>query len=315
VDDPSQLPGRLECTGLYSSLIAKETAQGVRHFAPAVWLWSDNADKQRWIQLPAGATIDTSNPDEWSFPVGTKAWKEFKYDGKRIETRIFQKVRSDRWLRGTYVWNADETAAELSFGANLPVSDGIYHVPTQDECDACHKGRTDRLLGFEAPLLGLPGAQGITLATLIAEGRLTQPPATTEYKVPDDGTGVAAQALPWLHVNCGVSCHNENPNSTGYITGMFLRISPLELQSGSMANWKALTTTTGVLAKTTAFAGRSRIVPGSPEQSLLVALAETRGNNQAMPPIGTQIVDQQNLAHVREWIRRLTPGAAPAVVR
>ncbi len=45
-----------------------------------------------WVYLPPGATIDTSNMDEWTFPVGTKFWKEFVVAGVLTETRLLHKV-------------------------------------------------------------------------------------------------------------------------------------------------------------------------------------------------------------------------------
>ncbi len=70
-------PSTLACTGLYADIVTKTLAPGVRFYAPAVPLWSDAAQKGRWIQLPAGTQIDASDPNEWTFPVGTKVWKEF----------------------------------------------------------------------------------------------------------------------------------------------------------------------------------------------------------------------------------------------
>src|SRR5262245_34989426 len=72
--DPAQtaaFPERLSETGLYSNLAAGELAPGVFAYTPAFELWSDAALKQRWILLPAGQQIDTSNMDEWRFPQGT----------------------------------------------------------------------------------------------------------------------------------------------------------------------------------------------------------------------------------------------------
>ena len=66
-------------------------------------LWSDGAAKQRWIAIPPGTKIDTSNIDEWVFPNGTKAWKEFRLDGKRIETRLYEKGASGTWRHATFV--------------------------------------------------------------------------------------------------------------------------------------------------------------------------------------------------------------------
>ena len=54
--------------------------------APTEALWSDGAVKRRFIYLPPGTTIDTTNMDEWVFPVGTKFWKEFSVDGRKLRT-------------------------------------------------------------------------------------------------------------------------------------------------------------------------------------------------------------------------------------
>ena len=63
-------------------------------YTPSTPLWSDGAQKQRWIELPPNTQIDISNPNEWTFPVGTKLFKEFRVNGKRVETRMFQKQTS-----------------------------------------------------------------------------------------------------------------------------------------------------------------------------------------------------------------------------
>jgi len=139
-------PATLACTGLYTDVMAKRLAPGVEPFSPAVPLWADGADKERWIRLPPGTTVDASNPSEWSFPEGTKLWKQFSRDGRRIETRLWQKVRDGFWVDATYAWNDDQSAADRSNGGDIPLGQGTYHIPTQDECEKCHRGRTDRLL-------------------------------------------------------------------------------------------------------------------------------------------------------------------------
>lgn len=306
-------PARLACTGLYgaSGTIDKSLPAHVRPFAPASFLWSDGAEKARWIQLPEGAQIDTQKPGVWSFPDGTRAWKEFKYKGKRIETRFFMKLGPGRWRTATYLWNEAETDAVNFAGGDVPVSDGTYHVPTGEECEQCHRGSRDQLLGFEPLLLGMAGAQGLTLPTLVAENKLSHPPSNTSYQIPDDGTGVGPQVLAWMHVNCGVGCHNTNENSYGYPSRLFLRLSPEMLEGGGPATWDPIKTTLNQVAHTSNFVGQTRIVPGAPEASLLMELATTRGNNRAMPPIATRTIDQPNVDLLREWIRRLG-GASDA---
>ncbi len=307
------LPVTLECTGLYASIKDKLIAPGVRSYAPAVPLWADGASKGRWVALPDGTTIDDTKPGEWSFPIGTRFWKEFAVGGKRVETRYFVKLRPTYWAHTTYAWSDDESTATQSFGGDITVAGAPYHLPTPTECDQCHKGRTDRVLGFEAVGLGLDGAEGVTLATLVAEGRLSPPPASVHLTVGDDGTGAAAPALAWLHVNCGVSCHSPNSNASGYGTGMRLRLDPTTLDGRSPAAFDSVKTTANVPAITPAWSGETRIEPGLPDESLIVKLISTRaadGKGQ-MPPLATHEVDQADLAKVVAWISKMPHTVVP----
>ncbi|HEY8073766.1 MAG TPA: hypothetical protein VIF62_06650, partial [Labilithrix sp.] len=179
-------PDDLACTGLYTDVASKTLSPRVHEFAPARAFWSDGADKTRWIDLPDGTTIDASKADDWSFPVGTKAWKEIRASGQRVETRFFWKVRDDRWLHAAYLWSPDGASAHRVDGADTTVNGTPWHVPTSTECDDCHKGRKDRLLGFEAISLGLDGATGWNLAALAAENRLAPPPKKTSLAIADD---------------------------------------------------------------------------------------------------------------------------------
>jgi len=305
-------PTTLVCTGLYADVATKTLAPGVEAYAPAVPLWSDGASKQRWISLPAGTKIDNTNPDEWVFPVGTKLWKEFSKDGKRVETRLWQKISATFWVNATYAWNADESAATRSDGGDIPWNGGTYHIPTNDECQKCHRGRNDHILGFDQVLLGMAGAQGMTLGRLVAEGRLTKPPAATTLVIGDDGTALAAPALAWLHVNCGTTCHNRNSNATAWSTGMFLRLDPTMLDGRSVKGFDTLTTTIGVAVTSPNWPGRTRIIPRDPAKSLLYQLISHRGTGNQMPPIATSVVDAADIPLVEAWIAELPALAPPA---
>jgi hypothetical protein len=312
--DAGPLPNAIECTGLYKDLATKELAPGIVPYVPAIPLWADTAEKQRWIYIPPGTTIDTSNPSEWTFPVGTKVWKQFTRDGIVVETRLFRKTEPNYWVYGTYAWNAAFTEATASGGGDIPwgTDGGLYHIPTSDECHQCHRGRTDNLMGFEQVSLGLPGASGLTLAALVSQGLLSPPPASTSLTIGDDGTGIAAAPLAWLHINCGVSCHNDNPNSTAFGSGMNLRLDPLLLDGGSTADVDTRTTTIGMTANNPMWSGQVRIVPGDPTHSLLVELITNRGTDNPaqnqMPPIATYLVDTADTQNVIQWISNM-PGA------
>ena len=98
-------------------IAAKTLPKRLVEFTPANVLWSDGADEARaGIQLPAGREDRLVRHEPLGFPVGTKFFKEFSLDGKRLETRLIWRVadtgnRERDTLVGAYVWNDDETEA------------------------------------------------------------------------------------------------------------------------------------------------------------------------------------------------------------
>jgi hypothetical protein len=311
------MPNSLDCTGLYADIASKKLASGLRAFTPAFPLWSDGSEKERWVYLPPGEKIDTKDMGQWIFPIGTKFFKQFSAGGKRIETRLYQKQSNGTWTHATYVWNSTETAAtrELA-GTSVSVGKGgtfvggsTYHVPTQRDCDQCHEGKSERVLGFEAVSLGLAGAKGVTLASLVSDKLLTVPPANTQLVIGDDGSGVGANVLGWMHINCGVSCHNDRPASEAYQTLLRLRLDPALLDGRSSRTFEPETSTVGTPAKSTRFVGMTRIVRGAPSQSLLYQLITSRaGKLKQMPPLATVAVDAEHNRMVQDWISRMGPS-------
>jgi hypothetical protein len=306
VDSLDGLHQHLECAGLYADIVTKKLAAGVEPYVPGEVLWSDGADKNRWIWLPKGTKIDASSPGDWTFPVGTKFFKEFAIAGHRIETRMFEK-QGDRWVRTTYQWNSSETSATRSDGGDIMANGSPYHLPTAKECDECHQGRRDRSLGFEQIAMGLDTATGLTLAKLAQKNLISPVPADLHPKLADDGTGNALAVVGWLHINCGVSCHNDSPSAAGHSTKLRMKLDPSLLDGRSATMYPTLQTTIGTPATTVRWNGKKRIVPGSPETSLLYQLVSSRGgmDNDQMPPLATKIVDQEKVDAIAKWIRSL----------
>lgn len=293
-----EVPDDLACTGLYADFGAKMVAPTVRPFAPAVSFWSDGYDKERFIELPEGTTIDASRVDDWRFPTGTKVWKEIRTSsGRKIETRFFWKASEDRWLQAAYVWSEDGARATRGEGSEVFVDGKPYRIPTANDCNDCHRGRRDKLLGVEALSLALEGATGITLAQLVAEGRVVPSPVQTSMTLPDP-------ALAVLHVNCGVTCHNGTTSATAYSTGLRLRLTIDEVTTKPPSTWEALVSSIDVPATSPGWAGEVRVKPGSPEESLIVQVMRHRGAGQ-MPPLATTVVDSQSVALVEAWVRAL----------
>jgi hypothetical protein len=302
------LPIDLACTGLFADSVGSTLADGVQAFKPAYPLWSDNSGKQRWVKLPRGEKIDSSDPGRWRFPLNTKFWKQFDANGAPVETRLYQKVRDDRWVGTTYVWDAEgKHAMREDAGRELVRNRVNYQVPDTSLCNDCHDGHPDSVLGFEAVSLGLPGADanGLTLQKLVDQGLLTHPPPRTRLVIGDDGTGKAVDVLGWLHVNCGVSCHNEGVNSEAAKTGLRMKLDPSLLDGRASNNFQTIRQLIDTAAVTQQWNKQKRVVPGNPQMSLLYKLISTRvgmESNKQMPPLASRVVDQQNVAKVRDWI-------------
>jgi hypothetical protein len=301
------LPRDLRCTGLYKN--GTELAGGLVEYTPAYVLWSDGADKRRFVSLPAGTKIDVSDPDAFVFPEGTKFWKEFSVRGtdgtsRRAETRLLQKS-ADGWLYTSYVWNAAQTEALQMDNTNgvpdLDVGGTSHVVPTRDQCNECHGGRDDQILGFDALML----SDRPELAPLF-DGELAA------LQIP--GNAVEQAALGYLHANCGISCHNENATAKARDSGLFLRLEQGELTSVRATDaWKAINKQPSPNAKLdglpTIQGSWVAIRPGQPDRSLLVARQRIRGFESQMPRIGTKIVDEQGVQAVADWIAAMPADA------
>jgi hypothetical protein len=295
-------PVELGCTGLYSNWPSRTVASDVRAYSPGYALFSDGAEKRRWIHLPPSTTIDTSNLDEWTFPVGTKLWKEFRLASGLVETRLLWKRGAGDWYRTTYAWSGDGTSAtELTTG-QTNVDGGTYEIPAQNMCDTCHQGRIDGVLGFEAVSLAASGASGLTMNELVVEGLVTNAPAAPVV-VPGDATTSAA--LGWLHANCGEACHNRSPQAFAGPTGLFMRLEVATL--GSPQSTDTWQTTVNVPSGFQPYAGAGfmRIAPNDTSRSAIYFRANFRddmGQGFQMPPIDTHVIDTSDVATLAAWI-------------
>jgi hypothetical protein len=286
---PSVLPARLSQTGLYADIRAKTIAPGMTEFTPANVLWSDGAEKHRWYKLPPGTTIDSSDMDHWRFPVGTKLFKEFAREGKRLETRLIWRVadtgdRERDLLVGSYVWNDAETDAVFAKDGASNVRGTDHDVPSAEMCWRCHIGEPGGVLGFSALQLGDVSALPLS----------APPPAGTTY-------GAPVPALGYLHANCG---HCHNPNGGAWVDShMILR---LDVGERDAATTQIVQTTVGVELEQWIDRGYTfRIVAGDPDQSALFYRITQRTMQVQMPPLATEHTDDTAIALLRSWIESL----------
>lgn len=314
-DALSTVPADLACTGLYSDAERQQVGADMLFFEPGFSLWSDGAEKRRFLALPPGARIDTAMADRWRFPVGTRTWKEFSIrvggELRRAETRYMVKTGPTEWLAATYAWSPDQRSARRVRNGVDHVFGTEYSIPDETTCVRCHAGAPDSVLGFEAVLLAAPEARGATLATLAP--MLTAPLDSAEFQVP--GRPEERAALGYLHANCGIACHNTSPraDALGSAFPMRLELDASPRMLGPEARVESATVyRSGVDVRTLGYASPEfppvasrRIAPGSPDASVLAYRMNSRGAGTAMPPIGTTIIDRGGVAQIRAWIAGL----------
>ena len=304
-------PDRLIDTGLCSDPACTQIAPGVRTFAPRWTLWTDGAEKQRWIWLPPGKKIDNSDPNHWRFPVGTKLWKSFSIGGKRLETRYLVKLDTgdNHWFLVSYAWNTAQTEA-LAVPRGVDNAAGTNHdIPSRSDCRQCHDRVPGGVLGFSALALdySAPGTN-LDLDDLASAGLLTAalPGATSpHYPLPTgrnaQETQYAADAVGYLHVNCG-HCHNpDSPVFAG---------SPLELRltTNTLSSWPATTvysTAVGVTTPVTIDGASVIIKPQDPAGSVVITRMNNANPAIHMPALGSEVVDATAQTLLRNWINSL----------
>lgn len=324
---PAKAPERLSQTGLYAANGTIDPRN--EPFVPQYPLWSDGAAKSRWIRLPEGARIDVSDVNAWRFPVGTRIWKEFAWNGRKVETRMLWQAGEDDWVFASYVWNDAQTDAVLAPAAGVrdvvEVAAGKRHsVPGTTDCLSCHRSGPSVVLGFSALQLSddrdplAPHAEplvdgALTLGSLAAADRL-DPPRPELVRTPPRIRArdpYARAALGYLSANCG-ACHNG--------TGPLARLGLELLHDPSVdpaAAERAVATTVDVPGRWTVpglpDGASRRVAPGAPERSAILHRMRSRRPSSQMPPLGTVVVDEEAARIVARWIEGLEgPGLALA---
>ncbi len=297
------MPRALSEFGFFSDGARQVPAAGVVPYRLNTPLYSDGADKLRFVYLPAGARMEANGPDLLRIPVGGALIKTFAFgegaDRRLIETRVLLH-RGEGWVALPYLWNEAQTEATLALaGARVPVATPngqtiSYRVPNKNQCKECHG-----LNGSVVPIG--PKARNLSrdwLAREVASGRLdTVPSGADALPVWERRTGQPAEmaARAYLDVNCA---HCHRPGAMASNSGLDLR---WEQQDRAAL---------GVMKRPVA-AGRGAgdllfgVVPGKPDQSIMVHRMASAEPGVAMPELGKSTVDAEGVEAVRRWIAEM----------
>ncbi len=303
----------LSAYGLFADTAGRVPAPGVTRYTLNTPLFSDYAEKSRYVWMPAGTRATYTAKGVLEFPVGTAIVKTFAYPAdfrvsdsqvRAIETRLLVR-RATGWVPLSYVWNEDQTEAVLKrAGARVPVSfidaKGVsqtldYAVPNTNQCKQCHlDGEAVTPIGPTAGNLNgdLDGAN--QLGRWAARGQLVGLPANPAKLVrwDDAKAPIEARARAYLDVNCG-HCHSR----TGFASnsGLYLQHDePVPAHQG--INKRPVAAGRGSGGR--AFA----IAPGQPEASILVHRMESNEPGVMMPQFGRTVAHAEGVALVRAYV-------------
>jgi uncharacterized repeat protein (TIGR03806 family) len=315
-------PSKLSAYGLFVDAGAKTPSPRVLPYALNTALFSDYADKRRYVYVPEGKTIAYRENGAFEFPVGSVLVKTFEYHAKlgdsatpvrTLETRLLVRTRHG-WEGRPYIWNAQGTEAILTpVGGPIPVQvhdarNGVlniaYRVPNQNQCKTCHlsEGQISPI-GPKAANLNRDFAYGAATENQLVHwtkaGILSGAPAPSAAPKSADFSNIAlsneARARAWLDINCG---HCHKPDGSASNTGLYLTATttnPSQLGIG----------------RRPVSAGKGSgdylfdVVPGKPEESILYHRIKSTEAGVAMPELGRSLVHQEAVAVIGDWIREM----------
>ncbi|MFC4821295.1 SO2930 family diheme c-type cytochrome [Dokdonella ginsengisoli] len=238
-----------------------------------------------------------------------------------IETRLLVR-REQGWEAIPYVWNAAQTEAELArTGDAIPLElvddqnqhEGFtYVVPNENQCAGCHvanvKAKRLEPLGPKARHLNREYAYADgkreQLASWSEKGYLSGVPAADvprDADWHDPAQPLDTRARAYLDVNCS-QCHS--PTGPANTTALDLRSAATDLRRLGVC-------------KPPVAAGRGTgdrlldIVPGKPDESILLYRMLSDEPGVMMPEMGRDTTHREGVDLIRQWIAAM-PGSCGA---
>ena len=303
-------------------LAALHPAAGVIPYDINMPLYSNYAEKLRFIKLPAGTKATYAKYGVLDFPKGTIFIKNFYYENdfrkpgagrKILETRLLVHAENG-WVAYPYLWNDEQTEAWYDVAGEVKKVSYInvdgkqisinYIVPNKNQCKGCHIhagrlvpiGPSARQLNRQYPYSSGSKNQ---LSFWQEQNMLQGLPALNtveKFPVMNDNSQPAGQrARAYMDVNCGNCHHPQGPANTSGLFLNFEQMNAIEL---------------GIMKPPVA-AGRGAgkrsfdIVPGKPHKSILSFRMQTNDPGIAMPELGREQVHIEGVALIRAWIKNM----------
>jgi uncharacterized repeat protein (TIGR03806 family) len=291
-------PQKLSQTGCVNAADPSVPASGLIPYEVNAPLWSDGADKRRWLAIPDGTQIHVNPDGHWALPVGSVLMKEFSLNGQRLETRLLVRHDDGDWAGYTYVWDDNGADATLIDGrVQKMVGTQTWTFPGRSDCLACHTTAAGRSLGpdtrqFNRAIFYPGGVYSNQLDTLAHLGMLdtaiTNPGAFVSYTGSDP---LYVRAKTYLHANCS-HCHRPGSTASNFTDTNLL--FDTALANMNVCNVNPIQGNDGVT-------NAKLFAPGSPSTSM-ISVRMHATDLFRMPKVGSSVVDPVGTMLVDDWI-------------
>jgi parallel beta-helix repeat protein len=288
-------------------------------------LFTDYANKYRFVFVPEGTQAAYRSKEVFDFPVGTVIAKTFTIQSDLrdnssaediIETRILIH-RRDGWVALPYIWNQAKSDAVLAVtGGTQTVSwtdiNGIrqstnYLIPNTNNCANCHGekelipiGPTARSLNKE---YSYSSGSANQLSHWTMQGILLGAPTDTSTidTIPlwgDTTADLDDRARGYLDINCA-HCHQPDIGAAD-TSGLYLEYyRPFGTAVGECKPPVAAGEGAGDLDYD--------IVPGNAEASIMHFRMDSNEPQVRMPEIGRSVIHTEGVQLIRDWINAMSP--------
>lgn len=296
------VPELLSETGCMDMNAPKVAPRGLMPYEVNMPLWSDGAEKSRWMNIPEGTTIQVREDGSWEMPIGTVLVKNFFNRERPMETRLLVRHEDGEWAGYSYEWDADGKEAHLLEGGKTATIDGLgWGFPSRSMCMSCHTAAAGRTLGLMTAQLNREvdypdGHRENQITELTRAGWFAEPPgdpsALPRFPAREDpDPPVDAWARAYLHSNCS---HCHRPGGPGRGTANLTFGAPLaDTGCGVSPELDPL-----------GIDNAEVIAPSAPELSVLLARISVVGSAR-MPPLATAVPDALAIEHLRDWISQM----------
>jgi uncharacterized repeat protein (TIGR03806 family) len=323
--DPEEPWETLAEWNLFSDPVAQAPNARVEPYRVIASLFSDEAEKLRFLYVPDGVAIRYEDEGPWGVPDGAIFVKTFFYPldardegGPRrlMETRLLWRVADD-YRTLTYVWNEEQTeAVRKSAGDIVPIEwideDGEergldYVVPNNNQCRECHQSADELVtLGGRTVQMDLDDGAGNQIDRFAELGFFDADPTPPGDRVhlvdPFGDDDVMLRARSYLHANCA-HCHTDGGGAVQSGLLLDLAESDPEVDPINVGICKVPTSAGGATCGLT-----FDIVPGDPDASVMICRVESVDTEVRMPPLARQLAHGDGVQLLRDFIDALPPS-------